>query len=111
MFADNPDFYPTPRKIARKMLAKLTNKDAKYFLEPSAGKGDIADVIKNPCTWEEYEAENPREDETPRHSTYHWDTDGRRVNIDVIENYPDLISVLRGIVLYWPQYEWPVDRS
>ena len=46
MFADNPDFYPTPRHIARKMLAKITNKDAKYYLEPSAGKGDIADVIR-----------------------------------------------------------------
>jgi hypothetical protein len=59
MFADNPDFYPTPRVIARKMLAKITNKDAKYYLEPSAGKGDICDVIKNPCTFEEYEAECP----------------------------------------------------
>ena len=42
MFADNPDFFPTPRPLARKMLAKITNKEAKYFLEPSAGKGDIA---------------------------------------------------------------------
>ena len=44
MFADNPDFYPTPRPVARRMLAKITNKDAKYFLEPSAGNGN---------TWEE----------------------------------------------------------
>jgi hypothetical protein len=36
------------------MLAKITNKDAKYFLEPSAGKGDIADAIRNPCTYEEF---------------------------------------------------------
>ena len=60
MFADNPDFFPTPRQIARKMLARITNKEAKYFLEPSAGKGDIADVIRNPCTFEEFEEEHPR---------------------------------------------------
>ena len=27
MFADNPDFFPTPRPLARKMLAKITNKE------------------------------------------------------------------------------------
>ena len=59
MFADNPDFFPTPRQIARKMLARITNKEAKYFLEPSAGKGDIADAIRNPCTFEEFEEEHP----------------------------------------------------
>ena len=54
MFADNADFYPTPRSVARKMLAKITNKEAKYYLEPSAGKGNIADVIRNPTTFEEF---------------------------------------------------------
>jgi phospholipid N-methyltransferase len=85
MFADNPDFYPTPRPLARKMLAKITNKDAKYFLEPSAGKGDIADAIKNPCTWEEYEAENPSED-SAIHRHHHWRSEGRGVNIDAIQD-------------------------
>ena len=33
-----PDFYPTPRTIAKKMLAKISQ-DAVHFLEPSAGKG------------------------------------------------------------------------
>lgn len=98
MFADNPDFYPTPRAIARKMLAKITNKEAKYFLEPSAGKGDIADAIKNPCTFDEYEAENQRENEDRRVRRHEWNSGYYRnnVDIDVIENYPDLISVLRG---------------
>ena len=99
MFADNPDFYPTPRPIARRMLAKITNKDAKYFLEPSAGKGDIADVIKQPLTFDEFCDENP-EYKTKRHDLYdgpRWsDRENSRVNVDVIENYPDLISVLRG---------------
>ena len=30
-----PDFYPTPRTIAKKMLAKISQ-DAVHFLEPSA---------------------------------------------------------------------------
>ena len=81
MFADNPDFYPTPRFIARKMLAKITNKEARFFLEPSAGKGDIADVIKEPCTFEEFQEEHP----TGEGERYHWNHDRCHVNIDVIE--------------------------
>ena len=90
MFADNPDFYPTPRHIARKMMAKITNKEAKYFLEPSAGKGDIADVIKDPCTFDEYEAENPREDGERRARRHEWDSGwyGNKTNIDVMRTTP-----------------------
>ncbi len=110
MFADNPDFYPTPRHVARKMLAKITNQDAKYFLEPSAGKGDIADVIKNPCTYEEFCADNPEFEE--QRKSYHgfssWRNrdEHRRVNIDVVENYPDLIRVLRGKEYEVVGYDW-----
>jgi hypothetical protein len=101
MFADNPDFFPTPRHIARRMMAKITNKDAKYYLEPSAGKGDIADVIRNPCTFDEFEAENP---EYADHRSNFYG--GRRVNIDVIESYPDLISVLHGKGYDVVGYDW-----
>lgn len=99
MFADNPDFFPTLRPIARKMLSKITNRDAKYFLEPSAGKGDIADVIRQPMTSEEFEAEHPieqGEDKRRYRDAYRWTRDDRRIHVDVIENYPDLIQVLRG---------------
>jgi hypothetical protein len=99
MFADNPDFFPTPRHVARKMLARISNKDAKYFLEPEAGKGDIADVIKNPCTFEEFEAEFSEYAEGNRGRGYdghRWGSNNPRVHIDVIESYPDLIQVLRG---------------
>jgi hypothetical protein len=109
MFADNPDFYPTPRPIARRMLAKITNKEAKYYLEPSAGKGDIADVIKQPYTFEEFSEENPgyatkRSDEYfgPRWS----DRENSRIHVDVIENYPDLISVLHGKGFDVVGYDW-----
>lgn len=103
MFADNPDFYPTPRAVARLMLSRITNHEAKYFLEPSAGKGDIADVIKNPCTPEEFEAEH--RDTTARYNGYRWSSDSR-VHIDVVENYPDLIQVLRGKEYDVVGYDW-----
>lgn len=45
MFTDNPDFYPTPQHIVQKMWDKIENKSAKYFLEPSAGNGNIVDFI------------------------------------------------------------------
>jgi len=112
MFTDNPDFYPTPRWLARKMLAKITNTDAKYFLEPEAGKADIADVIKNPCTYEEWCAENPDEQVQENRRTGRgygaWsDRDRyRRVNIDVIESHPALLQVLKGKGYDVVGYDW-----
>lgn len=38
------DFYPTPAHVVRKMIAPLELRAA-YVLEPSAGKGDILDVV------------------------------------------------------------------
>lgn len=67
-----PEFFPTPANIARQMLDKIST-DAENFLEPSAGRGDIADVIHE------------------RHN----DRYGRsRVNIDVIESDPTLAAAL-----------------
>ncbi len=110
MFADNPDFFPTPRQIARKMLARITNKEAKYFIEPSAGKGDIADVIRNPCTFEEFEEEHPEYAERNRtrgYDGYGWGNNRHsRVNIDVLESYPALIQVLRGKEYDVVGYDW-----
>jgi hypothetical protein len=114
MFVDNPDFFPTPRRIARRMMTRIVNKDAKYFLEPSAGKGDIADVIRNPCTAEEFEEEHPEYARRNRERGYDgsgWSSDRRnRVNIDVVESYPALIQVLRGkeydvVGFDWLSYE------
>ncbi len=39
------EFFPTPASIVQRMLSKISH-DARYFLEPSAGKGDIAEGIK-----------------------------------------------------------------
>jgi Domain of unknown function (DUF4942) len=80
--------YWTPPEIARKMLARV-DKEATNFLEPSAGRGDIADVIINRKDDEEY--------------SY-----GRRNNrkVDCIELDPDLISVLLGKGLPVVGYDW-----
>ncbi|NCQ19352.1 MAG: methyltransferase, partial [Ignavibacteria bacterium] len=41
-------FFPTPRNVIRKMLSKFNTTDlsSMTILEPSAGKGDILDYIK-----------------------------------------------------------------
>jgi methylase of polypeptide subunit release factors len=41
----NKDFYPTPKNLIEKMWNKVSKKNHKYILEPSAGKGDIVDFI------------------------------------------------------------------
>ncbi|HZZ82024.1 MAG TPA: DUF4942 domain-containing protein [Gemmataceae bacterium] len=62
------EFYPTPAHIAHRMLAKVS-RDAEHFLEPSAGKGDIAIAIKG-------------QDRYTRRS------------VDCIEQCPELASIL-----------------
>lgn len=46
MFQDNKDFYPTPKKLINKMIEGIDFKYITSILEPSAGKGDIVEVIK-----------------------------------------------------------------
>ena len=46
MFNDNLDFYPTPEKLAKRMLAGIDFKFAHTFLEPSAGSGNIVRELK-----------------------------------------------------------------
>ena len=47
MFKDNPDFYPTPPQLIRKMTSKLEWKYINSVLEPSAGKGNLVEAIYN----------------------------------------------------------------
>lgn len=47
IFTNNKDFYPTPNHIAEQMAEKVDWHQIRYVLEPSAGKGDILDYIKN----------------------------------------------------------------
>lgn len=104
----DPEFFPTPRDIARRMVAKISD-DAKYFLEPSAGKGDLADVIRMPITYEEFEAENPREERGTgdAYRSYRWKDEGRRgITVDVIEQHPALSAVLRSKDYSVVGYDW-----
>ncbi len=73
------EFFPTPKPLIEKMLQPYLNKDGlmSYIdvLEPSAGKGDIADFIKEAmdCHWRGHGSEK----------------------IHVIEINPDLSAILR----------------
>jgi len=43
---DNKNFYPTPHNLIYRMCAGLDERKIETILEPSAGKGDIADYLK-----------------------------------------------------------------
>jgi hypothetical protein len=73
----DPEFFPTPENIGRKLLAKISG-DAVNFLEPHAGWGDLARLIKDP------QAEK---------NTSWWDPTAKR-KLDVIESNPDLLAIL-----------------
>jgi len=46
MFSDNKNFYPTPKSLITKMIAKVEGYPS-YILEPSAGRGDIVESLKD----------------------------------------------------------------
>lgn len=62
------EFYPTPSSTAYKMIEKLSQ-SCKHFLEPSAGRGDLAEAIKTNYRYAE--------------------------SVDVIEQSNDLLSILQ----------------
>lgn len=43
----NKNFYPTPRELAMKMLEDVQWNQIGSILEPSAGKGDLIEVIED----------------------------------------------------------------
>lgn len=63
------NFYPTPEKLLRDITKNIQFWKVDSMLEPEAGKGDIADFVKN------------------KHST---------INIDCIENNSELQATLKG---------------
>lgn len=72
------EFFPTPPHVVSKMLDRVS-RSATHFLEPSAGKGDIADAIR----------------ERSRYDT-----------VDCIERSPELVSVLVGKGHLVVGYDW-----
>ncbi len=78
MFKDVNGFYPTPRNIIDKMIYDLDFKMIKTILEPSAGKGNIVEAIKD------------------KEKIYSTSYSCFEFDIDCIEINRDLQSVLKG---------------
>lgn len=77
----DPEFFPTPRAVISQMLSKVDH-DARYFLEPSAGRGDIAEYILR--------------QNLHRHRTV----------IECIESSPDLCAILASKNLPVIGHDW-----
>lgn len=78
MFDNNKDFYPTPKNIVYRMIDGLDFKMIKSILEPSAGSGNIVEVLE--------------EKEKLLSTTYH----AHSFDIDCIEKDQNLQHILRG---------------
>ncbi len=78
----NSGFYPTPSKLAGKMLSCVDWKNVFSILEPSAGKGDLADAVSRFVN----DTRNSRRVFIHQREPY----------IDCIERDSDLAALLRG---------------
>lgn len=72
MFNNNKDFYPTPDTLIFKMLNDIDFNRIATILEPSAGKGNIVDILE-------------------QKKKYY-----KQLDIDCIENDENLQSILKG---------------
>lgn len=79
---DSKDFFPTPKALAQKMLSEIEWEKLATILEPEAGKGDLADAIKE-----------IRNEYAQKHFRYNLDN---KIEIDCIERDTYLQHILRG---------------
>lgn len=79
MFNNNVNFYPTPTNLIDKMLSGIDFKNINSVLEPSAGKGDIAEAVKD----------NLKYSRSYGYRDHNWD-------IDTIEIDQNLQHILKG---------------
>lgn len=79
MFEENRDFYPTPEQVIEKMLEGVKFDTVQSVLEPSAGKGDLAEGIKKIFERKTYSR---------------WG--GRDLDMDCVELQPELQMILKG---------------
>lgn len=93
----NSGFYPTPSKLAGKMLSLVDWKNVFSILEPSAGKGDLADAVF--AFARNYR--NSRRISFNENDTY----------IDCIECDSDLAALLRGKGLHVVHDDFLTFRS
>lgn len=94
---DNSGFYPTPSKLAGKMLSCVDWKNVFTILEPSAGKGDLADAVS--AFVRNYR--NSRRISFNENDAY----------IDCIERDSDLAALLRGKGLHVVHDDFLTFRS
>lgn len=73
----NKEFYPTPKELIKLMLYNIDFKMVTSVLEPSAGKGDIVDVLKEKWEQVDYYGKATRD-------------------IDAIEIDENLVKILKG---------------
>lgn len=93
----NSGFYPTPSKLAGKMLSCVDWKNVFAILEPSAGKGDLADAVS--AFARSYR--NGHRISFNENDTY----------IDCIERDSDLAALLRGKGLHVVHDDFLTFRS
>lgn len=94
---DNSGFYPTPSKLAGKMLSCVDWESVFSILEPSAGKGDLAEAVS--AFARNYR--NSRRISFNENDTY----------IDCIERDSDLAALLRGKGLHVVHDDFLTFRS
>src|SRR5690625_990306 len=84
MFADNKDFYPTPKALFRRLVGNSLRFISGRILEPSAGKGDMIRYILESCGFRSSDD----------------------LKIDAIENDPRLVNTLmaEGFNVVWDDF-------
>ena len=82
MLYQNEEFYPTPSELAMKMAKLVDMERVKYVLEPSAGKGDLIEALKNLTT-----------DRLKHHFGY---STNYQFEVDCIEKDENLSNLLKG---------------
>lgn len=78
MFKDNKDFYPTPEKLVNKMIDGMDLRMVSTILEPSAGKGDIVDILEE------------------KKGVDRWGSRKYNYSVDCIEKDSNLQHILKG---------------
>lgn len=79
MFNNNPDFFPTPTNLIRKMLSYVDFRTVRSVLEPSAGKGDIVEYVNKQFKNAQYRSR-----------------DNQKFDVDTIELDNNLRHILQG---------------
>lgn len=82
MFNNNSDFFPTPKSLVNKMLQSIDFRLINSVLEPSGGKGDLLEGVKDKFKYSRYSSYNSQKE--------------ANYDIDTIELDENLRHVLKG---------------